>query len=108
MKILLSVDRSIDRQRSDFRPLGIAVHRSVDHCSQPASKALCQLTGAVDRTELRAKLLQSVDAQSIEVYKCTLVHVDRPLGRPTEQFCSAYGRPVSQPTLGQKLVMEIF
>ena len=43
-------------------------------------------------------------ARSTEMRKYTLVHI----GRPTEQICSAYGRPLGRLTKGQRLVIEIF
>ena len=55
-EILLSVDRALDRQRSDFRPLGEAADRS-----HTESETLCRSTGPVDRTKQRALLLQLVD-----------------------------------------------
>ena len=58
--------------------------RLVDHCFQQESKALCRSTGAVDRTQPRAKLLQSVD-RPIGRSKCTnalwFMSVDRSVNR---------------------------
>ena len=95
---LLSVDRPVDRQRLDFRPLGKAVDRTVDRRPQTESKTLCQSTG-INREH--CSCFRSTN-RSTEVHGCTLVHVSRPPGRPIEQFCSASGRLVE----GQKQIFE--
>ena len=69
-EILLSVDRPVDPQRSNFRPLGIAVDWSVDRFSQPESKALCRSTETIDRAQPRARLLQSVDRSAHNARVC--------------------------------------
>jgi len=76
--------------------------------SQPESQALRRSIRVVDRTQPKANLLQSVDRMVNRSAQYTLVHVGRPLSRPTEQICSVYGRPIGRPTLRQKFFMEIF
>ena len=41
---LLPIDRPVDRQRSDFRPLGKTIDRTVDRGSQTESETLCRST----------------------------------------------------------------
>ena len=70
----------VDRQWSDFRPLGKAVDRTVDRSSQTESKTLCRSTRPVDRNKQRALALAADRPdRSTEVQACTLV--DR-AGRP--------------------------
>ena len=42
--------------------------------------------------------------RSTKVHVCTLVHV----GRPTERFCSASGRPHGRPAEGQNRFLDLF
>jgi len=68
-KILLPVDR----QRSNFRTLGKEVDRTVDRSSQPESENSLSVDRAVDRTQQRAMLLQTVDCpvdRSAQLHFC--------------------------------------
>jgi len=86
-KTLLPVDRAINRQRSDFRPLGKGVDRPVDRDSQPESEN----SMSVDRTQQRAMLLQTVGrpvdrsaiGQQLDrlIEQFALPTVDRPVNR---------------------------
>ena len=60
-RTLLPVDRAVDHQRSDLWPLGKVVDRTVDRGSQPESENSLLIDRAVDRTQQRAMLLQTVD-----------------------------------------------
>jgi len=85
---LLSVDRAVDRQRSDFRPLGKRSTGRRPARSTEKNREHCSCSRSTGR--------------STEVHSCTLVHV----GRPTEQFSSASGRPAGRPAKGKRQVCE--
>ena len=71
---LLSVNRPVDRQRSDFRPLGKAVDRSVD---QKLGYDLA-FYRPVDRSHLqREEALWRSTVRSTGPWPCTFVHVSR-------------------------------
>ena len=77
-EILLSVDRAVDCQRSDFRPLGKAVDRAVDHVPKQRVKTLCRSTGrSIGPNREHCSCRQST-GRSTEVHVSTLVHVGQP------------------------------
>ena len=99
-KILLPVDRPVDRQRSDFPPLEkrstgrstvVPKHRVKLSVGRPGrsigtNREHCSCSRSIGPVDRRARL--------------HLVHVGRPPGQSTEQFCSASGLPAE----GQNLV----
>ena len=103
-KILLLVDWAVDRQRSNFRPLGKAVDRPVDRRSQAESETLCWSTRRSTGPNREQCSCRRSTARSTEVHACTLVHIGRPPSRPTDRaICSANGRPPCRPAIGQGL-----
>ena len=91
----------VDRQWSDFRPLGKrSTGRSTVYPKQRV-KTLCR---SIVKNREHCSCFRST-GRSTEVHSCTLVHVSRPADRPTEQFSSASGRPASRPAEGQNRIL---
>ena len=100
---LLPVDRAGRPPTVKFPTVGKAVDRTIDRETQTESKHSLSVdwAGRPKQTESSA-LSASRSEWSTDVQTCTLVHVGRPPGRPTEQFCSASGSTVQ----GQKIDFE--
>ena len=88
----------VDRQRSDFRPLG---NRSTEVQTESKFSLSVDRSGRPRKNREHCSCSRST-GRSTDVHTCTKVHVGRPPGRPTEQFSSASGRP----DLGQKLIFQ--
>ena len=106
---LLSVDRAGRPPTVGFPIVGKAVDRMVDWSYQTESEHSLSVdrTGRHEQTESSA-LSVGRSGRSTDVHTCTLVHVGRPLGRLTEQFCSAYGRSVSRLTKAKGKILKSF
>ena len=87
----------VDRQRSEIRPLG---KRSTGWSTVKPKQRVILSVGRPLRSTGKNKEHCSCSrstGRSTDVHTCTVVHVGRPPGRPTEQFCSASGRPCGRP-----------
>ena len=75
-EILLSVDRPVDQQWSNFWPLGIAVDRSVNHFPNQRAKLSVGRQGRSLRPNREQSSCSRSTARSIEVHIMHLVHVN--------------------------------
>jgi len=95
---LLSVDQAGRPPTVEFSTTGKAVDQTVDRSSQTESDHSLSVdrTGRPEQTESSA-LSVGRPERSTDVHNAHwCMSVDRP-GRPTEQFCSASGRPCGRP-----------
>ena len=105
---LLPVDWAGQRPTVGFLTVGKAVDRTVTEVPKQSVNSLSvDRAGRPEQTETTT-LSSGRPGRSTDVHTCTLVHVGRPPGRPTEQFCSTSGRPCGLPDKAKMQVLKIF